>query len=220
MNKYLVVTVSILVFIVLALGIMALFLNFGYSTIVHDSACSPPCWHRIVPGRTSTWQAQQILEEMNVSMTPWSDYGEDGTLSWFFRYPIHDAAGFAYSQGGVVQVLSIQTRRSLTLEDAFDRIGDPAFYWTAITQMEGEPWIEVYFVNDERGFVTKTSIPVEPGEESHAIKITADTPVDRVIYFQPGQFDKLLDAEILEDVSKESVLSGLQPWEGYGVISY
>jgi hypothetical protein len=218
MNKYLVVTVSILVFIVLVLGVMALFLNFGYSTIVHDSACSPPCWHRIVPGRTSTWQAQQILEEMNVSMTPWSDYGEDGTLSWFFRYPIHDAAGFAYSQGGVVQAISIQTRRSLTLEDAFDRIGEPAFYWTAKTQVEGDPWLEIYFVNDERGFVVKASQPRQAGTEP--IEITANTLVDRVIYFQPGMFDRIFDADILEGMNKDSALSDLQPWDGYGAIFY
>jgi len=220
MNRFWLVVIVFILFVAIVFGGMTLFARTAESTIISDRSCQPPCWLRIQPGRTSVSEAVSILEREDIEIMPWADLSENGKIGWMFHFPNKDSAGYIYFIDGKVGAISIQTTGSLTLTEAFKKLGVPDYYWTRFEKIDGQDWLEVFFMYPQDGFIVKVSYNISLLAESDAVDILGDQPVDRVVYFDPAMYDTILRARILFNEDRETIIEGLEPWQGFGEISY
>jgi len=221
MKRFLVTVVCLLLFIGIAFGAMLLLGNIGKSTVITDTTCDPPCWHGIQPGQTTPWEAVSILEEMGVGgMQQWGESDEKSEIAWMFHYPVGDSAGYIYSLDGRVAAISIHTSGSLTLAEALEKLGEPDSMWMHYEKIEWRHWLEIILVYPTRGFFVEIDIELPSTEESALVEIKGNSPVDKVIYFDPAWYEYFLSSRTFFREDEQTILERLQPWPGLGEISY
>jgi len=154
-----------------------------------------------------------------MEIMPWVDLSENGKIGWMFHFPVKDSAGYIYFIDGKVGVISIQTTGALTLVEAFEKLGEPDVYWTRFENIDGQDWQEVFFIYPQAGYAIKVSYNVLLTEKSTALEILGEQPVDRVVYFDPGQYDVILSSQIIFHEDRETIIERQKPWQGFGNIS-
>jgi hypothetical protein len=219
------VSVGILLFLALVLGLLAALNRFlRPSSTVVTNPCDPPCWHGIRPGETSSWGVLTILEEQPWvrydSIREWLSGDELSHLGWEFRQPAGDAYGYAYFDEDRCIAVSILTFNSLTLSDAFGKVGEPELMWLHATQVDRRQWLEVTLLYPARGVLLRVDLELGAEGERSPIEIRDRSPVARVTYFAPSRFDDLLSTEILVRGRPGTGAEAFRPWPGLGVILY
>lgn len=221
MKRILLVVVCLILFTGIVSGAMMLISNRARTTVVTDTSCDPPCWRRIQPGQTTAWEAVSFLEGMRdvSSIMQWDErYG--GKIAWMFRFPAKDSAGYLYCLDSRVAAISIMTLGSLTLAEAFERFGEPDYMWMRYNEVELRPWLEIIFAYPTSGVFARVDIELPVAEENASVDITGNSPVGRIIYFDPAQYEYLLSSRILFREDRQTIMERSQPWPGLGVISY
>lgn len=214
---------GIILFVVLAVGILTGIRNSNRqpSVILTSTECLPPCWYGIHPGKTSVWEAYEILNHLNginMDSLMW-ETNNNGVLTgidWFFQRPIEDAGGYIYFKENKVTAIEILTINSLRLSELFERLGSPEEYWTTLGYGKNREYLEVVLLYPAKGYVTNVLIDTET--KINQVEIRERTPVFKVIYFDPKMFDELLHSRLLIEHPVES--GTFQQWTGFGAISF
>ena len=214
------VAAILILLIAAAAGILLFLSQRGTSAILSDTVCKPPCWNGILPGETKTWQAVDILiDTPNIYGIQETGNEQERAIRWIFRYPIKESGGYIYPIDDLVGAISFQTYGSLSLGEAFDLLGDPGYFWIRYQENEWRHWIEVEFVYPSEGYSVRADIDLPNEVKYPSISINQDSPVGRVIYFNPEIYTKLIASRILFREDEDTIEKNLQSWNGYGEIS-
>ena len=225
MKEFIKTSAGILLLIAGIVGFLTLlrYLDRQPSVVLTDAICEPPCWHGIQPGKTNVTQVFDILDGME-SVNQATIAGEDGQdgwpveIFWAFQRPAEDSTGSVFFKDRQVTAISILTVNSLSLEDLFEKYGQPEQYWAEIGYGENREYLDVVLLFPTRSLLADVVIDIADGASQVEIKPT--TPVFRVTYFDPQMFAELLGTRILIDKPASARTGSFQTWPGFGIISF
>jgi hypothetical protein len=222
MKQFLIVIAFLILFILVAFGVLSFLGNAGESVVISDTLCDPPCWHRIQPGETTPWEAVSILEGMRTvgRIAQWGEVDEESKIAWIFQYPARDGGGYIYFLDDRVVAISINPASSLTLADALERLGEPDYQWIRYRETAARRWVESILVYPTRGFFVRVDIELPFAGEGTSVDIEGYSLVGRVVYFDPDQYEYLLSSRTIFREDEQTILERLEPWSGLGEISY
>ncbi len=223
MKSFLIIILSILLFIALTVGAISGLdkLLSKPSVVLTSTSCDPPCWNGIYPGQEDPWAVYEIVNSIEGvdqnSITFENDKQDRVTdIYWYFQRPAPDVQGVVYFKDDRVEAISILTVDSLKLGRLFDRLGEPKSYWTTLGRREYEEFLTVTLVNPDKGFAVDVLVDLKAAESQVTLK--ESTPVFRVVYFDPAAFDSLLAGRILFDSPAATRTGSFLPWPGFGPI--
>jgi hypothetical protein len=70
------------------------------------------------------------------------------------------------------------------------------------------------------GYQVEADINLPFGTQDNQVEITADTPIYRVIYFDPSHYEYLIDRRVLINGLGKTEIDDARPWQGFGRITY
>lgn len=193
------------------------------SMVLTNDTCEAPCWYGIQPGVTTSWEAYEILSniDMITNKSIYGEYKKDGTVTswyWFFHRPASDGGGSVYVTDDRVTAISLLTVDSLYLKDFIAKYGEPDQYWTEIGYGENREYLEITLFYPNKGYAVDLVIDTEG--DSKQVQIKGSSQVMRVTFFKPELMEDLLETRILIDTPKGARTGNFIPWTGYGLISY
>lgn len=234
MKRFFFVVAGILLFFGIIVGIITILANtrqWPPSTVITSTECDPPCWYGIWPGQTTPQEAIGILVNLDLVSSmdglPYEPMFKRETpqlsrTTWTFSRTgsVGDVEGCAYLHDDRVIAISLSTLGSLTISDAFERLGDPELVLSRIHKSDTREWIRVILIYPTDGYQVEVDINVSASAQDNQVEITADTPVYRVIYFTPSQYEYLVGMKILIDGLGISALDNARHWQGFGKITF
>jgi hypothetical protein len=214
----------IVLFFVVATGILYGLRNINRkpSVLLTDTVCQAPCWAGIRPGKTTYQQVNGYLSKVETidQTTINENFNKDGSIKsvfWYFARPGEDSAGSVYFTKDQVTTISILTIGSLNLVDIIEKLGPPVEYWSEIGTGEDREYADVFLLYPEKGVCLNLVIDVSGSSKTVTIK--EKTPIYRVTYFDPKQYQDLIKTELIITVPY-SIHNGMfQTWPGYGPIT-
>lgn len=222
-KRFLLGLILVIFFIFAAVGALTLIRqNKTISTITTDTLCNPPCWQNIQPGQTTAWEAVSILEKLQYveGIMQWDErYGDK--IAWAFRYPVRESSGYIYCAEDRVMAISFLTYESITVAEAFEYIGEPDYSWMRYKETFGRQWLEVVLAYPTQGIFTRVDLELsDAADRNFTVRIDENSPIGRVVYFDPIQYEYLLNSHILFREDEQMIMERHQPWQGLGVIDY
>ena len=225
MKDFLKTVVGIVLFFIVAVGVLTFLRNYNRkpSVILTSTECSPPCWYGIKPSQTNSSQVYGILDQLDFvnKDSIMGDYDRNDKLIriyWYFQRPIEDGMGSVYLDNDQVTAISILTQNSLTLNDLFEKMGEPEKYWAEIGHGENREYLEVLLFNSTKGYLADVVIDIQ--NNGSQVEIQGTNPILRVTYFAPEMFQNLLQTRILIDTPVNARTGTLQTWSGFGTIEF
>lgn len=226
MKRLILVGFGLLLFLGVAYGVLTIFaeLSSPPSSILTSTECDPPCWHGIRPGESSSWYVLDFLlsQEWVIggSIHEWNEGNETTQIAWKFQRPVGDTAGYAYFQDDQVTAISISTIGSLSVSEVVEILGEPKSVVALNKETSTRHWIELNLIYPKEGFLVDVDIDLRANVQHNQVELKEETPVYGVIYFDPSLYDNLLRERVLIDEPIDSIRSKIQPWQGFGLISY
>ena len=154
------------------------------------------------------------------SIREWTKGNETTQIAWKFQRPAGDTAGYTYFQDDRVTAISISTIGSLNLNELFDVLGEPKTMVALSRKTGTRHWIELNLIYPDEGFLVEIDIDRQAYVQQNQVEITEETPVYRVVFFEPSMYDDLLGKGVLIDKPIDTITSNIQPWPGFGLINY
>jgi hypothetical protein len=233
-RRFISVAAGVLLFIVIMVGIitvLAKLRRWPPSTVITSTECDPPCWYGIWPGETTPQETIGILVNLELvsSMNGWPEEPkfkretpELSRITWTFSRTgtVGDIEGCAYLQDDHVIAISLSTLGSLTISEAFDRLGEPELVLASLNKHREENRIRVILIYPKDGYQIEANIKPSVATQDNQVEITASIPVYRVIYFDFRQYDHLINMGILLNGLGKTALDDAIPWQGFGRITY
>jgi hypothetical protein len=191
------------------------------SLILTSDICDAPCWYGITPGLTDSWSTYEMLSQITgVDL----DSMQTGTVgggaisyeSWNFQLPVEDSMVTFYFENDIVNAITVLTVDSLTLEDFFEKFGEPDQYWTKIGHGDYSDYLDVLLFYPEEGYLVEMVIDFTV--DATQVEIKEKTPILGVTFFDPAQYNELLTTNILINQPVKAREGTFIPWTGYGAI--
>lgn len=150
--------------------------------------CEPPCWRGIVPGKSTSEQAQELVENYPgyertewakddgrvVVQHAWSSGGTDSRFGW---------NTIRSTKNGIVEDINLYYEGpNYTLQDLVNLFGPPAKTSSALFSVHDAKW-SIYFLYAEKGLLFGTDFE----------NLNAHTRVIYRSYFAPSTADKYMD---------------------------
>jgi hypothetical protein len=234
MKRLISVAVGVLFFIGIMVGIIIVLSNIRRwppSTVITSTECDPPCWYGIWPGETTPQEAIGILVNLEFvsSINGWphepkfkQETPELSRITWTFSRTktVGDIEGCAYLQDDRVIVISLNTLGSLTISDAFERLGEPELMVARVHKSDAREWVRVILIYPTDGYQVEVDIDLSAAAQDNQVEIAADIPVYRVIYFDPSHYEYLIGVKILIDGLGKTALDNARQWQGFGEITF
>jgi len=236
MKRFVYVAAGVLLFIGIMVGFIAVLSNMrprALSTVITSTECDPPCWYGIWPGETTPQEATGILINLDLISDFWGwphepkfkrETPELSRITWTYirTGTVGDIEGCAYLQDDRVIAISLRTLGSLaiSISDAFERLGEPELVLTRVHKSDYREWVRVILIYPTDGYQVEVDINLSVAAQDNQVKITADTPVYRVQYYDPSQYEYLVGWRILIDGLGKAALDNARPWQGFGRITY
>ncbi len=227
MKVFLLSILGLVVAIAAIVGILVL-LNQNRITVLDDQVCAPPCWQGIRPGQTTGIEVISTLESISY-VGEIEQFWEDDprrnavdSIAWKFIRPSNDFTGYIYLVDNKVAVMSFMTVRSGTLAQALERLGEPELMYTRYTKNATGKWLDVYMLYPRSGYLVKVDLDLPAGPDPNPIQVELGekSPVTRLVYFDPAQYDYLLRSRLVFPEDKRAVEGNLQPWPGLGMLTF
>jgi len=213
LKKFPLVVAGILAFILILAAALYLMARPRPSALLLDHTCDPPCWLGIVPGVSSSWGVTEPLLTAEFVDPPSIDRHEwgpqAGLITWRFKRPAGDLAGFAYFDGETLSYLRILTLGAMSLGEALGKYGTPDSYWFEQQDLPTEAWSQANLIYPSLGCILELRFDYTGQPMPASVELSEDTPIRAVVYFSPDA----LPAEF--SVPQEQ----LHPWAAPGPIS-
>jgi len=194
------------------------------SVLMDDSTCQYPCWLNIIPGQTSFAQSVEIVSKSllfdtnRFSPTPGQIVEEYGYSSWLFIKNVRELGLTIYDIDGYVVLLDFAINRNIQIEEMINYYGEPQ-YISVISGTEDTRWLDVSWIFPSKGVVISLFDPWWKPEGEFA-RISPELDVSYVYYFNPEDYELLMEKEMLVHNTQDIVIKSIQPWDGYGLFSY
>lgn len=187
------------------------------TNIFENPACQPPCWENITPGITSKEEALAILSRPEIVDQPFhhqneSAIGFDDRVNFSIHKGKKDyASGSLYILGDRVSIISLGSNYGISLEHAIKLFGAPK----SVFAIQTSYYDLVTFLNPEKGINFSYSLTGSRNFDNSPI--SAETEITSVDFFDPNQYQKLLNSGLIEGELDPTLLNNrLFPWKGYG----
>lgn len=195
----------------------------GDSTLLADNDCQSPCWKSITPGQTtrdSVLAQLGSLSEVNSNTIADNYVDEHRSNVWAeFSAAVPENSVRIFFIDQIALATNFEVRNAITVAQVIDKTGEPEFIDAKSGCADGR-WLSIGLVNLSRGiYIQYFDFTLTPGEKA---EISADSPVYRVIYFDPAKLDLVLHSYIFLDGSDnpDTFVQNLKLWDGYGEVSY
>jgi hypothetical protein len=179
-----------------------------------NPVCAPPCWENVIVGITTKKEALNILSKVDRIDQPIVDknlplVGFDDAIN-FSRNKDLNSLGFLYILNDKVSLIGFEHKLGVTLQHAIELFGKPK---SVLVVNVGEI-NAVTFINSQKG------IAFGYGFSSGSTEIKPEDGIDDVTFFDPLQYQLLLNSEILSygQMNATETVYNLRPWVGYGSI--
>jgi hypothetical protein len=234
MKRFVSVAAGVLLFIGIMVGIIFVLANIRHwppSTVITSTECDPPCWYGITPGETTPQEATVILVNLDLvsSMNGWPhdpmfkrETPELNRITWTYirNGTVGDIEGCAYLQDDRILAILLSTLGSLTISDAFERLGEPDLVLTRVHRSDTREWVRVILIYPTDGYQVEVDINLSVAARDNHVEISANIPVYRVIYFDPSHYEYLIGMKILIDGLGKTALDKARHWQGFGEITF
>jgi hypothetical protein len=194
------------------------------SLILRDPVCEAPCWHGIHPGISSMSDVLTQLAGMpevkkiatGNSQTP----GELDRVSWNFNPGVIECGGYVFLTNRLVSVIEVDTCGALTLSEIVVKFGNPNEVSAVASQREIR-WLNISLLYPQSGLAV-VAVEEGPWPLDRPGRIAQEQQVEHVFYFNPELYDVLLrsDSFLRVGACENEILSSLQPWRGFGDITF
>jgi hypothetical protein len=192
--------------------------------LLNDSAL--PCWFDICPAITDKTGAMSSLARIPFvdasTIVAKSENTPGSYIHWRFKPEVMDF-GRIYYHDDQVSYISIYPRLEdhLTVHDVVAKYGTPEFVW-AYSDWADARWLYLALVYRDKGLYVVSFD--SDWQSAEVAKISSETPVTEVIFFDPTSFEDLMTE--FEGTnwrgagySFADIMLRLQPWQGYGEIN-
>jgi hypothetical protein len=152
------------------------------------------------------------------SVTPQNIIGSYSYTGWNFRKDILEEGGWIALFNDKVVYIEFDINDHMKVNDLITYYGKPKFI-SVISGWADTRWLQVSWIYPEQGVILK-HYQTFWSPDGNQVRITQDTPVSEVYYFDPSSYDSLLESRIFQMVKKEIVLKSIQPWTDFGLVSY
>jgi hypothetical protein len=201
-------------------------LNANQSTIINDDSCSPPCWKRITPGKTTWEEAVLIIQAISwideTSTKNFSPTRHEEEINWSAKSGSGDSRGRVYFSNDVVSVIEIHPENAnepdssiLKFSDMLAKLGDPEFvqvsWWRGEKAIMG---VQIVYPQKGYAFLNYYYTPLELPSKTISIR-----PTDSVLgvwYFDTEFYPLIFTSGPIDRMNITLFKKGLQPWKGYG----
>jgi hypothetical protein len=198
------------------------------------SMCEPPCWHNIVPGKTTSSELEPLLFA-NPYVDDKSVANRDAPMEifndiYYFSLKNHIQGEIWLLDDKVASILwffprggEVANSLGLTVGELIKEYGEPDFVVRINDIGPGPlPILSathplVFLINSKRGIVFRYDEYQLPKKLHN--QVTPGIEVGYLKFFSPDDFDRLLEAgefTMFTTSNKEDTLSRLQTWRGYG----
>lgn len=189
-------------------------------SIITQQPCAPPCWHGLIPGRSTQQDVHAALE--NDAFIPnWLIHEEPGLIRW--QWSQNHQGYFLFDAGGILRAMSISPNFRFSIEDMLALYGEPAAIRQSRlmrTNSASTVAVQLSFYYPSQGLVLHLWLEDEPKE---SFVITAAIDGDEFELFQPSdsleqfilQVHSRLDPVDLDAFVDDELTLG---WPGYGSI--
>jgi hypothetical protein len=191
--------------------------------VLLDTSCEPPCWHDIIPGKSTKEDVISILPKIpevdpnSISDVNISSYGTSGHIKWGFDSKAGDYGGITYFNDGVVSTIQIGPKKgALTLDDAIQKLGEPEYTFAYMERGEIDRMI-IFLLYPTKGYVLLyNSGRFRP--ESASVEPTH--PIEHAVYYNPKMLEELVTSGLIINQDLATLKQNMRPWKGYGDIFY
>lgn len=202
------------------------------SSIIFDKtyACEAPCWHNIIPGKTTESDLQRILDDNSIGLLgEWHKYENEFTYN-----PVS-------SDEVVIEITIVEGLVSSLLFSPYDfwdlsigidfgkaivLYGKPEFVLTSLAPGPGQflwfklghrSWKYLVALNSDKGILFVVMKPHGTGHLSE--QISPKTMLASLMFFNPADFNRMANAKGFGgDWDLEGTMERMHPWVGYGAI--
>lgn len=137
-------------------------------------------------------------------------------IAWDFESGYAEEGGVVRFADGVVAMVTFYTD-SLLVKDLVNALGVPEQVLSYSGCADGR-WLAVDLLYPSRGIAIALFDFTWPGDQPPEVR--PDIEVAGVSYFDPERYDQLLHSRGLISQEYSQVQSGMQPWRGYGSLTY
>jgi hypothetical protein len=194
------------------------------STVLHDTSCEPPCWHNIIPGKSTKTDVLLLLPNIpevdpnSIEDTAITTGGVYSHIKWQFASGGGDF-GIIYFENGVVSTITISPKKgALTLEDTIKILGEPEFTYAYKERGEIDRML-IFLLYPTKGYTLlynsgrfrRSSALIEP-----------EHPIEFVNYIDLMLFYELVTSHPFIRINRDLVAlqENMRPWRGYGEIFF
>jgi len=202
MRQFLLVVAAILGFFLISATALYLLATSRPSALIYDDTCPPPCWLGITLAETSPWEVMQILVE-----APFVDQGSirqagdppaTDHITWRFRRPVRDLAGYVYFTDGRASHIRIVTLGAMSLREALEKYGEPEAFWLQTRDRPAERWTQLNIIYPEIGCLLEIRFDYTGKPAPTSVSLTEGTPIRAITYFNPGDATALFPVPVDE----------------------
>jgi hypothetical protein len=171
------------------------------TSILDDSGCALPCWHGIVPGKTTIYDGVITY---------------DIESGWLFNRRLDVWAQAFWTSDTVIKYVDIcgdEDQIDTTIGDLIEKSGEPEFIISGGNHLGGK---DVILIHPKKGvsyWYQTNSLPVDRQAE-----ISADIQIRCLGLFDPTMYSAMMDAGLFSMgfYNAEETMRVMYSWEGYG----
>ncbi len=187
-------------------------------SILKESNCQPPCWNGLTPGETTFDAASQIVKELpDVDQANIAELKHLGEVfnKWIRFYIVRDDLLTKKQTNGALYFINDKLAAVLLQPNVGGTFGE-------MVEMVGEPET-ILSLQSPRAILVKAILPssgITFEFYAESDQFSAETKIDNVMFFDPLQYEQLLDAEMfsLGDYGANDTKKMMHPWRGYGSV--
>lgn len=170
--------------------------------------CEPPCWRGIVPGLTSTAEANEILTNCPDIVIDTFVERQDGVTFWIWQGPSTIEA-----ENGVVNRISLSFTPEIPLSEIINQFGVPEKMVAYMLRWGNEVRCQARLYYPEKGldFTLWLNLP----DANKRLFIEPSSPVYNGVYFSSRSWDELKDSRGLVGLE---YIDFAYEWTGFGPI--
>jgi hypothetical protein len=189
--------------------------------------CAPPCWHNIVPGRSTAADVRQVLATLPFIITQSIEeipYPEEGLA--YFRWRYTDPAGeygTIWLRDGTVMSVDARPGFKLELREVIDRFGPPERILPSRALFPDAPgYYSIGLYYPGKGLTFRTVELPELSLDAKGYPVAQDYLIGTVHYLEPTTLERLLihiDPSVSPLVVQHAI-ERMYPWQGFGMFPF
>lgn len=208
-------------------------------SILEDSHCSPPCWQKIIPGKTTVEELENVMPELPLKSPGEMAYHRryDGYRNYYIgELNTGEELLIAMLEGTVSRIYFSGMKEKyglgITFEEAIETLGEPEFIYTLVGHgyrnffgipLGLHPVLYVIAISLDKGIWFTTGFPLDDNYNMSKLDFTIrpDNEVMELEFFDPNQFEELANkGEYSFGIFKyRELIDRMYPWAGYGELN-